>query len=110
MAKSSAPSVGVNPDVPLTAAREGFTDLVHEVAYGGAMTFLTRHGSRVAALVPVHVAEALLASDMVAAAPGGRRDVATPMSADQTRSFLTWLDALDASLGQAAQEGALPPC
>lgn len=105
MAKTSAPSVGVNPDVPMTAAREGFTDLVHEVAYGGAMTFLTRHGSRVAALVPVHVAELLLAG----AAPGGRRDVAAPMSADQNRSFLAWLGALDISLGVAAQEAAQPP-
>lgn len=104
---AESPAVAVNPDVTLTAAREGFTDLVHEVAYGGAITYLTRHGTRVAAVVPVQAADSLLASGAV---PGGRRDVGAPMAAGQKRSFLAWLDALDTSMGAAAAEAAQRRC
>lgn len=39
--------------VPFSEAREHFTDLVNEVAYGGKRIVLTRKGKRLVAIVPL---------------------------------------------------------
>jgi prevent-host-death family protein len=39
--------------VPFSEAREHFTDLVNEVAYGGKRIILTRKGKRLVAIVPL---------------------------------------------------------
>lgn len=43
----------------ITEARGQLADVVNEAAYAGTVTYLTRHGRRLAAIVPVEAAEAL---------------------------------------------------
>lgn len=45
-------------DVPITDARDRLADVVNEAAYGGQVTYLTRRGRRLAAIVSVETAEA----------------------------------------------------
>lgn len=45
-------------DVPITAARDRLADVVNEAAYTGRVTYLTRRGKRLAAIVSVEAAEA----------------------------------------------------
>jgi prevent-host-death family protein len=46
-------------DLPITDAREHLAEVVNEAAYGGTVTYLTRRGRRLAAVVPIEAAEAL---------------------------------------------------
>ena len=43
----------------ITEARGQLADIVNEAAYEGTVTYLTRHGRRLAAIVPAEAAEAL---------------------------------------------------
>jgi prevent-host-death family protein len=45
-------------ELPITEARERLADVVNETAYGGGVTYLTRRGRRMAAIVPIEAAEA----------------------------------------------------
>lgn len=45
-------------DVSITDARERLADVVNEAAYTGQVTYLTRRGRRLAAIVSVATAEA----------------------------------------------------
>lgn len=45
-------------ELPVTDARDRLADVVNEAAYAGRVTYLTRRGRRVAAIVPVEAAEA----------------------------------------------------
>lgn len=45
-------------DLPITDARDRLADVVNEAAYAGQVTYLTRRGRRVAAVVPAEVVEA----------------------------------------------------
>lgn len=45
-------------DVPITDARDRLADVVNEAAYTGQVTYLTRRGRRLAAIVSVQAAEA----------------------------------------------------
>ena len=45
-------------EMPVTDVRDRLADVVNEAAYGGRVTYLTRHGRRLAAIVPVETAEA----------------------------------------------------
>ncbi|MEV6525570.1 prevent-host-death protein [Longispora sp. NPDC051575] len=45
-------------ELTVTDAREQLARVVNEAAYAGAITYLTRHGQRIAAIVPVNVAVA----------------------------------------------------
>jgi prevent-host-death family protein len=45
-------------EMPVTDVRDRLADVVNEAAYGRQVTFLTRHGRRLAAIVPVETAEA----------------------------------------------------
>ena len=42
----------MNPEIPVTQARDELADLVNRVAYGRERITLTRHGKVVAGLVP----------------------------------------------------------
>jgi prevent-host-death family protein len=44
-------------EVSVAAARNAFSDLVHRVSVRGEVVYLTRHGRRAAAIVPLHIAE-----------------------------------------------------
>ncbi len=46
-------------ELPITDARVRLADVVNDAAYGGTVTYLTRHGRRVAAVVPSEAAEAM---------------------------------------------------
>ncbi|HEU0129088.1 MAG TPA: type II toxin-antitoxin system Phd/YefM family antitoxin [Pseudonocardiaceae bacterium] len=46
-------------ELPITEARGRLADVVNEAAYAGTVTYLTRHGRRLAAIVPVDAAEAI---------------------------------------------------
>lgn len=50
-------------DVTVSEARDHLADLIGEVTYSGVTRYLTRRGRRVAALVPVDVAEAAAAEE-----------------------------------------------
>lgn len=43
----------------ITEARGQLADVVNEAAYAGTVTYLTRHGRRLAAIVPAEAAEVL---------------------------------------------------
>lgn len=45
-------------ELPITAARDQLADVVNEAAYGGQVTYLTRRGRRLAAIVSMETAEA----------------------------------------------------
>ena len=45
-------------DLPITDARDRLANVVNEAAYAGHVTYLTRRGRRVAAVVPAEVVEA----------------------------------------------------
>jgi antitoxin Phd len=45
-------------DLPITDARDRLADVVNEAAYTGQVTYLTRRGRRLAAIVSVQAAEA----------------------------------------------------
>lgn len=45
-------------ELPITGARDRLADVVNEAAYTGQVTYLTRRGKRLAAIVPVEAAEA----------------------------------------------------
>lgn len=44
-------------EIPVSAARERLADVVNSVVYGGSITYLTRHGRRLAAIVSAQIAE-----------------------------------------------------
>jgi prevent-host-death family protein len=46
-------------DLTISAARDHLADVVSRAAYAGRITYVTRHGQRMAAIVPVEVAEAI---------------------------------------------------
>ena len=45
-------------ELSITEARDELAEVVNQVQYAGARTYLTRHGRRVAAIVPVSLVEA----------------------------------------------------
>ena len=45
-------------EVAITEARDRLAEVVNEAAYTGRVTYLTRRGRRLAAIVPVETAEA----------------------------------------------------
>lgn len=49
---------GDTQDLPITDARDRLADVVNEAAYTGRVTYLTRRGRRLAAIVSVEAAEA----------------------------------------------------
>jgi prevent-host-death family protein len=44
-------------ELPVSVARERFADIVSNAAYRNEITYVTRHGKRVAAIVPISVLE-----------------------------------------------------
>ncbi len=55
-------SVGME-ELAVSQARDHLGEAVNQVQYGREMVYLTRHGRRVAALVPVEVLEAIEAAE-----------------------------------------------
>ncbi|HEX5493077.1 MAG TPA: type II toxin-antitoxin system prevent-host-death family antitoxin [Mycobacteriales bacterium] len=45
-------------ELPITDVRDRLADVVNDAAYGGQITYLTRRGRRLAAIVSVETAEA----------------------------------------------------
>lgn len=45
-------------ELAVSDARDRLADVINEAAYGGQVTYLTRHGRRLAAIVSVEAAEA----------------------------------------------------
>ena len=50
-------------ELAVSRARDHLGEAVNQVQYGREMVYLTRHGRRVAALVPVEVLEAIEAAE-----------------------------------------------
>lgn len=46
-------------DLPAAEARRGFARVIGQAEHAGVTTYITSHGRRVAAIVPVEAAEAL---------------------------------------------------
>lgn len=96
-------------DMPITDARDQLAEIVSLAAYRGQVTYLTRHGKRVAAIVPADDAEeieriedAWLAKQAEAAQAGIRAGDRTVSLAD----VLTKLGVTDEDLKAAAAEAA----
>lgn len=60
-------------EIPVSAARERLADVVNAVVYGGSITYLTRHGRRLAAIVSASVAEDIERQRRSGEAGTGRR-------------------------------------
>lgn len=81
----------VMEELAVSRARDHLGDAVNHVQYGGEMVYLTRHGRRVAALVPVEVLEALQAEEDavdVAAALAALADDGPDISLEDFRAQL----------------------
>lgn len=52
-----------NSELSVTEARVQMSRIVRDANNGGVITYLTNNGLRVAAIVPVHVADAAMAAD-----------------------------------------------
>jgi prevent-host-death family protein len=50
-------------ELPVTSARDRLAEVVNQAAYGGEITYLTRRGKRLAAVVPLDVAESAEAAE-----------------------------------------------
>ena len=50
-------------ELPISAARDHLTDVVNSGAYGGSVTYVTRLGRRLAAIVPAETMEAIEAAE-----------------------------------------------
>jgi prevent-host-death family protein len=50
-------------ELPISEARDHLTDVVAQATYGGHITYVTKRGRRVGAIVPVEVAEAAEAAE-----------------------------------------------
>ena len=46
-------------DITISDARDHLADVVSRAAYAGRITYVTRHGQRMAAIVPAEMAEAI---------------------------------------------------
>ena len=75
-------------DISTADARKNLADLVNRVAYGKERVVLTRHGKRVAALIPI---EDLSLLDKIRGA-AGRLDVAAALSERESGDSIEWVD------------------
>jgi prevent-host-death family protein len=50
-------------EIPISDARDHFADVVGQATYAGRITYITKRGQRVGAIVPVDVAEAAEAAE-----------------------------------------------
>jgi prevent-host-death family protein len=78
----------------ISEARESFSATINRVAFGGERVVLTRHGKRVAAVVPVEDLELLEALEDTRDLDEVREALADPANAPR----VTW-DELKADLG-----------
>jgi prevent-host-death family protein len=78
-------------DLPAAEARRGFARLVGQAEYAGVTTYITNHGRRVAAIVPVEAAELLerIEDERLAAMARAARDEGGPATSheDLMREF-----------------------
>jgi prevent-host-death family protein len=82
------------PERRISEARESFSITVNRVAFGGERVVLTRHGRRVAAVVPLEDLELLEALEDARDLDAVRAALADPAN----RSRVAW-DELKAQLG-----------
>ncbi|MEU3455114.1 type II toxin-antitoxin system prevent-host-death family antitoxin [Micromonospora sp. NPDC006766] len=81
-------------ELPISDARDSLADVVSRAHYAGRITYVTRRGQRLAAIVPAEVAEAVEraedAADVAAAREAlGRIDAGdTPISLTELRNEL----------------------
>ncbi|SCE75288.1 prevent-host-death family protein [Micromonospora haikouensis] len=81
-------------ELPISEARESLADVVSRAHYAGRITYVTRRGQRLAAIVPVELAEAIEraedAADVAAAREALDRIDAgdTPIALAELRSEL----------------------
>lgn len=60
----SEPAFDHDPhDLPISAARDQLSEVVNAAAYGGEITYVTRRGRRLAAIVPASLIDAIRAQE-----------------------------------------------
>lgn len=88
----SEPLVTDAGDMPVSEARERLAEVVNAAGYRGTVTYLTRRGKRLAAVVPAEAADHLVHSGKPSHANGARlREVLARQTPDEA-----WADELHA--------------
>jgi len=82
------------PERRISEARESFSTTINRVAFGGERVVLTRHGRRIAAVVPIEDLELIEALEDAADLDEARAALADPAN----RERIGWND-LKAQLG-----------
>jgi prevent-host-death family protein len=82
------------PDLPISEARDQLADVVSRAHYAGRITYVTRRGQRIAAIVPAELAEELERAEDAADVAAAREALAridageTPITLDDLRTEL----------------------
>lgn len=78
-------------ELPMTSARDQLGDIAARAAYAGERTYLTRHGKRVAAIIPAALLEEIEAeedAEDVAAAEAALAEGGEPIPFERVRAEL----------------------
>ncbi|MFG1798601.1 type II toxin-antitoxin system prevent-host-death family antitoxin [Micromonospora carbonacea] len=73
---------GSAAELPISEARENLADVVSRAHYAGRITYVTRRGQRLAAIVPVELAEAIERAENAADVAAAREALARIDAAD----------------------------
>ncbi|HEY7432189.1 MAG TPA: type II toxin-antitoxin system prevent-host-death family antitoxin [Streptosporangiaceae bacterium] len=65
-------------ELSISEARDGLADIVNAAAYGGVVTYVTRRGRRLAAVIPAELMEAIEAAEDTADVAAARAAIAEP--------------------------------
>lgn len=83
----TAEPIGNDQEMSISAARDRFADLVSRAHYSGRITYVTRRGQRLAAIVPAEIAEAIERAEDAADVAAAREALARIDAGDQPISL-----------------------
>jgi antitoxin Phd len=90
----TAEPIRSSQEMSISAARDALADVVSRAHYGGRITYVTRRGQRLAAIVPAEIAEAIERAEDAADVAAAREALAridagdTPVSLADLRAEL----------------------
>lgn len=75
------------PEMSISAARDDLADVVSRAHHAGRITYVTRRGKRLAAIVPAEMAEAIERAEDAADVAAAREALARIDAGEETVSF-----------------------
>ncbi len=83
----TAEPIRPNQELTISAARDSLADIVSRAHYSGRITYVTRRGQRLAAIVPAEIAEAIERAEDAADVAAAREALARIDAGDQPVSL-----------------------